>query len=127
MRSASKRSVKGSPLPNVPAIDDVTLVRTVLSLPIGATLRKELLDVVDSLVVGKFGQLPKADRDRLMRLAIAESALPRAAAKPKGVSLHTGHPYEVKRTKGTVVAEGIISAQIPALGGRMPVPPGRRA
>jgi hypothetical protein len=108
----------------MPAIDDLTLVKRILTLPLGATYRAELEALLPSIEPQKYGQIKKRLRDQLMKLAQEQSLI--AKIKPsKGIHVSLSVGYEERRVRGTDIAEAILAWQNPKTG-TMPVPPGRR-
>lgn len=124
---ANNRSTKTKLLAGtLPVIDDRTLVTRILTLPLGATLRAELEELLPRIEPGKFGQLKKSLRDKLYRLAVDGNLLARVTPS-KGIHVSVNNAtYESRVVEGTAFAEELIARFVPSKGGSMPVPPGRR-
>jgi hypothetical protein len=107
------------------SFDDVTLARTCLALPLGDTLRAGVLSLVDGLVVGRFGQLPRGLRDRLFQLAASAGVLPKgsksAREKRDPTAKRTGQ-YTSHRSAGTAKAEELLASY-----SKIPIPPPLRS
>lgn len=113
---------------SLPVIDDMQLVKSVLSLPIDETFRSKLTALLPKLEPGKFGLLKTRTRDLLMRYALDQNLFARVKRKGQaGIRVFaSGVTYEERRVKGTVFAEELVARFVPSKGGVMPTPPGRR-
>ncbi len=111
----------------MPVIDDLTVVKLVLALPIGEAFREELQELADGLEPGKFGQLKRRDRDKFVKLALHHGAIQRPKTIERNAVVYAPGHYSDRETPGTAFAVAIIASQVPSKGGAMPVPPGRKA
>lgn len=110
---------------SMPVLDDSTLLKLILALPLGDTARADMEKLHAKVEPGKFGQLKRNDRDRLLKFAHQNGALPKPKKVKRPADTHAPDVYDDRETRGTAVAAAIIAAQVPLYGGEMPWPPGR--
>ena len=112
----------------LPCFDDHQLANKVAALILPAEDHTRAVLLTVGLEPGKYGTLKQADRDWLMKKAQENSLLPRLPRRPPGQKcLYAQDPYSDRESEAMKkVLSEVVAAQVPALGGQMPVPPARR-
>ena len=133
MNHTTKRSAN-TPVPvfggnKLAPLCDSLLIEKVLTLPLGDAFREELEEMLTNILPGKFGQLKRDYRDRLLKFGMQNGALPKPVKPIKGRVMSSNAPdaYDVRETKGTRKAMKLIAQFVPSMGGKMPAPPGRKS
>lgn len=111
----------------LPALDDYTLATRIAALPLLQADHDRAVLLTCGLIPGKFGLLKRADRDWLMKMAVANDVLPRIFKKKKKrpEAPVAADRYLDDHTEGTEFGLALRCSQVPSLGGKMPVPPRR--